>query len=374
MANLFDGKLLPYWFTLGAAMVYATGFIIEFTFSNSLGIRDATDEPFKAKYIYVGFLCLHPPVTLIVFILGYFRIKKEMASRPANSTAIKIFAPSSALLILLMLTFDLMLAFSRPEPGMDPFHEHPCWFFILFAAVLWGLVYLRQAEDWLEAWVRKSGLTRFFKPLRQFTVGARWLMCLPMFGIFIYLFKGMLPFLFSEVLWEGGYFYVGFSALCGHLVWRILQRRADYQSVKLQITFLARVTCIVLVLGYLAVVTYAYRIYPFIPVHRGGGDFTTEAWSVITFNDHSVAQVPQELLSDSAQTASTHSKSLVVLRETPSTLYVATPHDATEVAAWRRTGRENKPTVVYALNRSMILSISYANPALKKNVPATRTP
>ena len=36
---------------------------------------------------------------------------------------------------------------------------------------------------------------------------------------------------------------------------------------------------------HLSTLAFAVRVYPFIPVNRGGGDYTTESPSVLTFDD-----------------------------------------------------------------------------------------
>ena len=59
-------KALPYCLAITAGLFYATGFLVEFTFFNSIGIKDAGSDVFKAKYIYVGILALILPLTASV--------------------------------------------------------------------------------------------------------------------------------------------------------------------------------------------------------------------------------------------------------------------------------------------------------------------
>jgi hypothetical protein len=255
------------------------------------------------------------------------------------------------------------MAFSRPEAGLDPFHEHPVLFVILFVTVIVGLVMVRRLEDWFDHLAKNNRYVRRIvknRPIvRRFGESSRWTLCIVALAISLYLFWPM-----ASLLWEititGGYCYIGFCALAGYLVWRVIQRRADYVTGGIETPFLARVACIVLVLGYLSIVTFAYRVYPYVPVHRGGGDYTTEAWSIIHFDDKLSKQIPLELI-DPAKSPF-QSKMLIVLRETPTTFYLTVPTSKAEVGAWRNSGRRNKPKTIYTIRRDAIVSVSYINP------------
>jgi hypothetical protein len=49
---------VPEWFLAVAAFVYATGFLVVFTYFESFGVREAGGDFFRVKYVHVGILCL----------------------------------------------------------------------------------------------------------------------------------------------------------------------------------------------------------------------------------------------------------------------------------------------------------------------------
>ncbi len=64
-------KMPPQWFAIIAALIYATGFLIEFTFFESLGVRGAASDIFKARYIHIGILFLQFPASIVALTLSY---------------------------------------------------------------------------------------------------------------------------------------------------------------------------------------------------------------------------------------------------------------------------------------------------------------
>ena len=68
-----EWQTIPYWFAAIAGLIYATGFLVDYTFQNSLGIRSSVIDSFKGKYIYTGFLCLQFPATAVVMLFGFLR-------------------------------------------------------------------------------------------------------------------------------------------------------------------------------------------------------------------------------------------------------------------------------------------------------------
>lgn len=65
---------LPAWFAVGAALIYAAGFLVEFTFLNFMGVRNTGSEIFKAKYIYVGLLCILFPICITLIVVSGWRM------------------------------------------------------------------------------------------------------------------------------------------------------------------------------------------------------------------------------------------------------------------------------------------------------------
>jgi hypothetical protein len=129
-------RSLPYWFAAIAGLIYATGFLIEFTFLNSLGVSDAGTDVFKAKYIYVGLLCLQLPVSAGALILGFLRMKRQAAITRGKSDDkyVAAYTPSLISMLVMVGTFYLLIAFSRS--GMGAFHDYQIAVGSLFAVVI----------------------------------------------------------------------------------------------------------------------------------------------------------------------------------------------------------------------------------------------
>ena len=117
-------QTLPYYFAAAAGLVYAVGFLVEFTFMNSLGITDNLIEPFKAKYIYIGFLCLQYPASMILMLLCLLKLRRGItrningSSRtPSTEESIRlsVYGPSASLFAIFLTAFYLLIAFARHD-------------------------------------------------------------------------------------------------------------------------------------------------------------------------------------------------------------------------------------------------------------------
>jgi hypothetical protein len=67
---------LPQWFIAIAALIYATGFLVVFSFFERFGLRETGVEFFKAKFFHVGILCLMFPVIVLVPPFAFVGIKR----------------------------------------------------------------------------------------------------------------------------------------------------------------------------------------------------------------------------------------------------------------------------------------------------------
>jgi hypothetical protein len=77
----------PEWFLAVAALIYATGFLVVFTFFAALGIREAGTEFFKVKYVHVGILCLIIPVLVGMPTYSFFYLlSRKMGIRLTHQT------------------------------------------------------------------------------------------------------------------------------------------------------------------------------------------------------------------------------------------------------------------------------------------------
>ena len=140
-------EAIPAWFAIFATLVYAAGFVIEFTFFNSMGIKESVSEIFKAKYIYIGLLCIQLPISMGVVIIGYFRIKRK-GDQKNNARA---YLPTVFLILNLLLAFYFLTAFCDP----DFFRKNQVPIGALFSCMMIGLVFIREVQDWSQDGSRK---------------------------------------------------------------------------------------------------------------------------------------------------------------------------------------------------------------------------
>jgi hypothetical protein len=352
-------RSLPYWFAAIAGLVYATGFLIEFTFLNSLGVSDAGTDVFKAKYIYVGLLCLQLPVSAGVLVLGFLRMKRKAAMTPSkeDDNYLAAYAPSLISMLVLVATFYLLIAFSRS--GQGAFHDHQVAIGSLFGVVIVGLIATRGLQDRLidlgksdakvKTILEKLGLVG--KTWNRI----RWFLAVVAFALMVYIFW-FLARILGEMFIEGGYFYIALMSLVGMLLWRIDTQSDKYREAGLYPTVWVMAACVCGALMYLSTLAFAVRVYPFIPVNRGGGDYTTESTSVLTFDPDFASAIPKNLVDVKA--ASFQSNPVMILHDATETIFVAEKTETNGPEQWRRTGRQNKPQVIYSLKRSAVISIT----------------
>src|ERR1039457_2478997 len=136
--NEFRWQAIPYWFAATAGLVYATGFLVEFTFHNSMGLRMASTEIFKAKYIYVGLLCLQFPASVLALLWGYHRFKSK-----EKESGLPVYFSYFVLMAILLFVFYLMTTFARS----GEFHERRIWIMGLFMFETVAVSSIRWTQD-----------------------------------------------------------------------------------------------------------------------------------------------------------------------------------------------------------------------------------
>jgi hypothetical protein len=218
--------------------------------------------------------------------------------------------------------------------------------------------FIRLAERPVErAIAHLADLTGIPKPKRKIKLGttARAVLLIPEF-IFIGIVCWPQIKLFSDSLADGGYFYVLFvflvflmlAFLQGFLpVFQKHNRGGALLAMNLSVTFSFL---------YLSTLAYAYHIYPYLPSSRGGGDYSADPRvCLLTFNSDAITSIPDSLI----ENRSLQSKPLTLLEESPTLVFVTPECTFTERARWRRVGVENKPKVIYTIQRDAITTISF---------------
>lgn len=382
-------RSLPYWFAAVAGLIYGTGFLIEFTFMNSLGIRNAGTDVFKAKYIYIGILSLQFPASIAVTILGYIRLlrirmadKQTLASiaRGHNTGEVKVarirrigwffkelvtdvreWAYVAGILTILILICFLYFIIAFSDPGF--FAKNQPVIFGIIVGIPLVIVTLREWEDSRRP---EAGPT-------WGSAATRWVFL----GVFTYFTASLLRDdfgLLKEITVQGGWLHVTLIVVIGVLIYW-LEKNPSRTNTEMTISL-----CLIATFGYLSVITFAYRVYPYIPVERGGGDFSRQVrLSTLFFDrtsDKALPQLATLLTSGAAEISSIRDEvTVVVLDETASTLYVtvpkciAQPHASPqnmylatalsdEFKRWRQIGPDKKPGTISAIKREALIGVT----------------
>jgi uncharacterized membrane protein len=166
----------------------------------------------------------------------------------------------------------------------------------------------------------------------------------------------------GKMLWPGGYLHFGLFLLAGFMAWRVdlsIQRRkkAAPETVR-PVTTLAAIMLVALI--YLSVVFFAATVYCYIPVYKGGGDFTTESPSIFYIEEHFSNAIPASVISRSGTTNNVvQTVPLYILQQNGSAFFVAAATSSNNPSTWRQLGRSNKPTEVVVIKREAVVSYTF---------------
>ena len=347
----------PEWFLAAAGLIYSTGFLVVFTFFARLGIREAGTEFFKVKYVHVGILCLIIPAltALSIYALSYMsRIEAEKRHQ-GQLADIHIYIPSVVLTLNLIGTFYMFVMFSPPGYFRTRAHVIP----LIFGITILGLtvVQVLTKKEFVVFIGRSADRVRRVS-VKPETIGSalRWILCLAVLAFLDhYSFRGL-----GHDLWEmfsgnmrftsgGGYVFLVFVLVMLFLFWRVSRRSRTIVDHKLKVALWASGLSLMFAAFYICVLSFAYSVYPYIPVERGGGSYVDASEVVMTFQG-SPGALPVDLLESGSR-----SKPLLIIEETSTSVYVADPNDAGGPVEWRRGGRPN----VIAIRRDIVNSIEY---------------
>lgn len=378
-------------FAAVAGLIYATGFLVEFTFLDSLGIKSPNSETSQAKYIYIGLLCLQFPLSAFLLNFGVRKMRQLLtdhhlpkteeerkkyktgrdmeiaAMKEARRTDMWPRKTTTLLLLLFLFAFYVLIAFTRP--GMGSFHENKPLYFFLFVVSFLGIRVARGAERIISRLRSRSkwvdDLFNSDKDEHYWGELARRTILVSAAAITVWVFWNLWGLL-GWMLWSGGYLYLGLAYLAAIMArWAVgLQRSGYIQGIR------APAICaslgVSLALLYFAVVSFSYTFYRYIPTNRGGGDYTLEKSVILSFDPQFSNAVPSQVIGTNLQ-----SKAVIVLHESPNWLHVAIPFVLTNATAavtngpvqWRESGPNNKPKLLFAIKREAIVGTSQCTEA-----------
>src|SRR5437879_3706134 len=106
--------LIPEWALTFVGLVYATGFLIIFTFLERYGLQEAGLEFFKVKYLHVGILFLLFPIISIIPFIAICQLR-----RLQKDTPFPMYLPSIVIVLNTLLIFYILVAFAPPRFVME---------------------------------------------------------------------------------------------------------------------------------------------------------------------------------------------------------------------------------------------------------------
>jgi hypothetical protein len=349
----------PEWFLAVAALIYATGFLVVFTFFARLGIREAGTEFFKVKYVHVGILCLIIPALAAVPAYSFlYMLRRATETEHTGQVAeLHVYVPSGILTLNMIATFYIFVMFSPPGYFRTKGHIVP----VIFGATLLGLAAVQKiSKKGFEVFIGRQAdrVSRVSASPESIGSWMRWALCaIVIFFLDRYAFLGIWRDL-KEMLTgnmrftSGGYIFLLFVFVMVYLFWRVSRRCHDLADHKLKIALWATTVPLMFAAFYLCILSFAYSVYAYIPAERGGGSYVDASHVVLTFHG-SPAALPSDLIESGLR-----SKPLLIIEETGNSIYVADPDAAGGPAEWRRG---TLPTVI-AIRRDDVNSIEYQRP------------
>ena len=398
-----DIGMLAYWFIPIVGGIYAAGFLVVFTFSKDYGINGT--ELLEARYIQVGSLffmaCLVCLLPVFWLLFGYLRIQRLIAeSEPANeesSNKVNSQTPEAGELqkrdkppqkpssfwafvglvtlpgtewlprlpgtftySAMILTFYIVLAFTERSFFLNHSGRILFNFFPPLAASLASFIQhawtrRKAVSDPKAGYLTVKGVDLFMALLQIVIAG------FALYFMYQTIFQDHLPEDLKLMFWRdgrltGAFGFVLFIILIALYVFFAARFRTPETSATSKIAVTFSCLCVVGMLSYMSILTFAYAIYPFIPSSRGGGYYIDTVHVKLSFKRD---EVPAE---DIKQIQSEQSK-FIILDQNSDLIFVASTDEADGPDGWRVPDAKNeirRPNI-HEIRRNVLVSVTYLN-------------
>lgn len=362
---------LPEWFLAGATFVLATGLLVSFTYSESFGVRETGGDFFRIKYVHIGILCLMCHVLILAPICAFCILRLAANGGRLSAPMTKIqwakaigqgrdqgHFPGILLIINMLVTFYAFTMFA-PRTYLQA-REHLISS-ILVSTVL-GVMLIRIVSSKTVRLTIQGAENQPRWTVRAYSLAEALRWVLLVFVIYFldrHSFHGLGSEL-KEMFFgpknrvAGGWVFVVLVVMILLLLWRTKVRVAHTEDKYSKTARWVLAFCLVGPTYYLSVLAFAFNVYPYIPVERGGGSFVETTSAVLRLKGEAAGSLPGDLL-DCTSGKCDRSVPLIIIEETNLVLYVSSPNDAGGPYAWRMGSRPN----LTAINRELVSSISY---------------
>jgi hypothetical protein len=340
---------IPHWFIPTVGLIYATGFLINITFLDRFGLRESSGEFFKVKYLHAGILFWLLPTIVLAPIYGFYlvwRFGKDAINK--DQPIFKVYVPSAVLVTNLLFVFYVFAVFTPPGTATRREFVIPAMF--IFTVV--GIIATRFGTGKLI----EKGLAQNFG--EKLNVIARWILCVGVvIGLDWYALDGFLRTLW-DIFWDGGIYFFLFLLTAAFMIERVRVRGNQYADVRMKLTLQVLGGCLIIAAYYLSVLAFTIRIYPYIPVTKGGGDYVGAPNVILCFQGNNEKLAVPALIGSNTSNDCIPSKEFQIIEESATSIFVADPNDAGGPKSWR-VGPA-KP-IVYEVRRDKVGSITFIN-------------
>ena len=344
----------PRWFFVVAAAIYATGFLIIFTFFRfELGISSAGAEFFKVQYIYVGSLFLIMSAILIAPIVVLSLQKQTRNLQDSNGDLVAITLPTVLMVFVLLFSFYIFAMFAPPGFGSRP--SNWIWIILEFMITVFGALSIQYIQNYLARW----GLNRE-KSLNIYNI-MNYVLFFLVLAIAVYLFYDIFDTL-ATVIWPGGAFFSGFLVLEYIVIKRIVHRHLQLSDSLIRLKLWTTGLTVFGVIYFLRVLVFATLIFPYIPFEKGGGYYKYSKSVVMVAASNSREMFYEPMIAGQANDV-IWTVPLKLVHETDKSYFVADPAQKEGPEKWG--GFRAQPPEILEISRTAILSVKYTNGAKK---------
>ena len=340
------------WFAMVVALIYASGFLCIYTYLDHFGIRGTGGDFFRARFVYVGILFLLFPVSVIVPLVValslrriYTKIRVQPRGKPPHAQrgpsrgtptaplqAIK--APSvhitSYLLFLNMgWVFYVCLLFT-PREFLTSGGKQLVVPLIFVTSIL-GPAFIQWFVDHFIVAHRSDSFSRFLSWTTFIVIVA---------PLDYWTFKGYFHELWL-ILWgsggvapAGAITYFVLTALVPFSFWRANLRCKETTNRRGRIETRIAAACLSLMFYFLSIQSFAVRVLPYIPVAKGGGDYSEGPYAHVILRG--ILPVSTSILQNNMRPSQVQSGAFVVIEQTPLSLFLADAREAGGPKEWRR--------------------------------------
>jgi hypothetical protein len=364
---------LPQWFIAVFALTYVSGYLIEFLYYASIGIVDPSSDILKLKYIQTGIhfllFLLFTAVPIFIFLGRSHMNPSVLPLRSGNEFTVTIWNVAMAIFYFASIYFAALFA---------PLHYFQYEFYwlrwlalivLVFvvmsinigAAVLLGYFYKLdrtreernlKAGDMLseeqEIYLCERG--DFYNKIKTHLAQAL-IVVMALLDIIIFYDLGVT---LKEMLFPYGIFFFCFSALLGMITYRVFEQLGQLaqlhdEHANFRYVGYAAVGCIgVSAIFFLALASYSYVIFAFIPNMKGGADYQIARKVSFLTTD------PLEF-NLGAGNLKARLDDVIIMYATSSSYYVAWPTRGNDACDWRA---HRKVPIVAQVSRDMVRAIT----------------